>query len=373
MNRMRQVVGWMMILGSMLLSVYGLAGIAATPFATPSASVFGVVVGLLSLIAPMVATWSPRFAARIYRWLAPAGLLLVPSFREPFGYGIFGRNIQAWDPRTALTSAVVVFVGSLVVPWLFWRWAVRRHWPGVLATGSLSRFPHLLASVGSVMFIGAFLVAMLVALNLPWLPIVGDCGGRPLINEGVPFGVDFTATVLFVGPRGYRDQSLWSVVRVDHLYSESMWAMPRIVILRGGFRREDKARQYFVEGQRSHTPFGRFLPIIEPMDCGHTKPAEDAVVELRVLRDGAPKSGTRLIGQVYNGDRWRSASRTPVPGFKVSIEGPNGRVESITDSRGVYDVIDLPPGRYAIRSSTAQVAAIEAKSGDVHIANFYVP
>jgi hypothetical protein len=373
LNRMRQSVGWMMILGSTLLSVYGLVGIAATPFTTPIGALIGVIAGLFSVIAPIVATWSPRVAARIYLWIAPTDPLLVPLFHVPFGYGILGRDMARWNPQTAIATAAVVFVGSLVIPCFFWRWAVRRGWPGLLAEGPLSRFPKLFATVGFVTFIGLSLVALLLSLNFPWRPIVGDCGGGPLLSEGAPLGL-VTASVLFVGPRSYRGQSLWSVVRVDHVYSPKAWAMPNLVILRGGFRVEGIGRQYFVEGQRSYAPLGRFLPIIEPLDCGHTKPLEDAAIELRVLRDGPPKSGIRLIGQVYKGNASRSVSRTPVPGIEVSIDGPSGKIESVTDPQGVYDLVETLPGRYLIRSATAhETIEIEAKTGDVHIVNLYLP
>jgi hypothetical protein len=374
LNRMRQGVGWMMILGSTLLSVYGVAGIAANPSTTPIQALIGVIVGLFSVIAPIVAAWSPRVAARIYLWIAPAALLLVPLFHVPFGYGILGRNMPEWNPRAAVATAAIVFIGSLVAPCFFWRWAARHGWPGLLAKGPLSRRPKLAATVGFVMFISLSLVALLLSLNFPWQPLVGDCSGGPLLRQGAPLGLDFTASVLFVGPRTYHGQSLWSVVRVDHVYSPKMRAMPTLVILRGGFRIEDTARRYFVEGQRSYAPFGRFLPIIEPGACGHTKPLEGAALELRVLRDGPPKSGIRLIGQVYKGDRWRSVSRSVAPGIEVSIDGPGGKIESVTNPQGVYDVIETLPGSYTIRSAAAhETIVIEAKMGDVHIVNLYIP
>jgi len=220
----------------------------------------------------------------------------------------------------------------------------------------------------------AFFVALISALNFPWRRILADCGVGPLLNQGAPLGLDFTASVLFVGPRKDHHQSLWSVVRVDHVYSPKAWgALPNLVILRGEFRTEDLARRYFVEGQRSYAPFARVLPIIEPLDCGHTKSLEDAAVEVRVLRDGPPKSGIRLIGKVCKRDGCCSISCTPVPGIGVSIDGPDGKMELVTDPRGVYDVIKTLPGRYTIGSATAyETIETELKMGDVHIGNLYV-
>src|SRR5579871_4228894 len=99
-----------MILGSTLLSVYGVVGIASTPFPTLLGALIGIVVSLFSIIAPMVAAWSPRVAVRIYVWIAPTALLLVPLFHEPYGYGILGHTIP-WNPQTALATAAIVFCG----------------------------------------------------------------------------------------------------------------------------------------------------------------------------------------------------------------------------------------------------------------------
>jgi hypothetical protein len=70
------------------------------------------------------------------------------------------------------------------------------------------------------MFTGLSLSALLLSLTYPWRPIVGDCGGGPLVSEGVPVGLNFTASVLFVGPRSYRDRSLWSVVKAFSAFLE---------------------------------------------------------------------------------------------------------------------------------------------------------
>jgi hypothetical protein len=53
-------------------------------------------------------------------------------------------------------------------------------------------------------------------LSLPWFFPIGDCGGRPLLDDyGVPRGIDFTARLLFVGPRTYLGRSLWSLASVE--------------------------------------------------------------------------------------------------------------------------------------------------------------
>ena len=283
-DRVRQGISLLMIFGSMLLSIYALVGIAATPFTAPIGGLVGIIAGLSSVIAPIVAAWSPRIAARIYLWIAPATLLFISSFHEPFGYGLLGRDLAGWSAERAAATAAVVFTGSLVLPYFFWRWTLRHGWPALCERGPLSRRPKLAFAVGALMFTSLSAFALLLSLSYPWRPIIGDCGGGPLLSEGVPVGLDFTASVLFVGPRSYRDRSLWSVVRVDQVYSPKTWVLPHFVVLRGWFRAEDAGKQYFVECQRSYAPFGRYLPIIEPLDCGHTKPLQDAAAELRELR-----------------------------------------------------------------------------------------
>lgn len=168
---MRQGVGWMVILGSTFLGVYGLTGIAATPFATPIGTLIGIIVGPLSIIAPLTATWSPRVAARLYLGVAPTAPLLLFAFSEPFGYATLPNNVATWDSGTAVVTAAIIYVGSLVVPCFFWHWVARREWPPLLAQGRLSRRPWFAATLGSVIVISLFLVAMILSFNLPWLPV----------------------------------------------------------------------------------------------------------------------------------------------------------------------------------------------------------
>lgn len=47
-------------------------------------------------------------------------------------------------------------------------------------------------------------VAFFWSLGLPWWAPIGDCGGRPLLDErGIPYNIDFTARIVFVGPRTF--------------------------------------------------------------------------------------------------------------------------------------------------------------------------
>lgn len=177
---------------------------------------------------------------------------------------------------------------------------------------------------------------------------------------GVPFGVDFSAKIIFVGPRlpfgFFRGRSLWSVARVQERFGERSVDVPRFVIVRGYFEGTDQSREYFVESTgRSETILGHLLPVVEPFECGHTAPLQDAGALIRILRVGVPKSGSRLIGRVYRGgDKYDTRGRKPAPGSYVSLEGANGTITSIADADAVYDFVNLPPGAYTFEATVTQ-------------------
>jgi len=140
-----------------------------------------------------------------------------------------------------------------------------------------------------------------------------------------------------------------------------------LVVLRGFFKPSDRWKQYFVEGNRSRVAFTPLLPVIETHPCGHTQPRERAAVTLRILRDGPPKHGARLIGRVYKAD-----SVTPVSDMGIDIEGPSGSIYKVTEAARVYDATDLPAGHYTVRldeggasGSSSTVQAVDLKSGDI--------
>jgi hypothetical protein len=78
----------------------------------------------------------------------------------------------------------------------------------------------------------------------------------------------------------------------------------------------------------------------------------DAEVDLRVLRDGPPREGVRILGRTvrltgdYPYPRWETA-----PSMKVVIRGPVGSTSVASDEHGVYDVTGLPPGNYEVSRS----------------------
>jgi len=138
--------------------------------------------------------------------------------------------------------------------------------------------------------------------------------------------------------------SLWAVARIEERFSRLPWENANIVILRGLFKPAYKTSSYFIEGRPNRRALLSLIPVVEPVECGRSGLAGEAAVALRMVRDGLPNSGSRLIGRVVSDRTWR----LPVPGVQVSIEGPAGTIVAVTDQEGVYDAPGIPPGHYVL-------------------------
>lgn len=90
----------------------------------------------------------------------------------------------------------------------------------------------------------------------------------------------------------------------------------------------------------------------EVYGCGRSGPAEDAGDDLRFLR-ALPESAarTRISGEIarYEVEPGEGFKRVaPVVGAKVLIKGEGKTYEVTTAADGVYEIYDLPPGRYSV-------------------------
>lgn len=342
---LRKLVSWLVVLLGILLGMVVIAVVGGTHVGVhaPLAVFVAVVAGCTPVLASLVALRSPRIAGWIDLSVSPMTPFLVLLFSREFS-GIVG--------------SVVVFSGALVVPGFFWLLTSRHNWPHLLRPPGSLRGTSFNAALGSGLFGLIVIVAAFSSLFLPWWPPVGDCSGRPIFTEqGNPANIDFTARIVFVGPRSFRGWSLWSIARVEQRFG-SLPAWPsNLLLLRGFFRPADRYEHYLVEGRRSGAAITRFLPVIEPTGCGHTARLEDATVALRCLRDGLPRSGGRLIGMVHKGVR---ESEKPAAEVKVRITGPAGSSISVTDAQGIYDVTGLPPGYYTIELGAPEWHTVHA-------------
>ena len=254
MRRLRQVVSWFVVVEGILLGMLVIAVAGGFGGPTPVGIVIGMLAGLAAIVASLVAICDRRMAARIALWVSPITPLCILGFSWEFG---------------SIGWSAAIFSAAVLIPGFFWRITERREWPPLIASPLLSRQRWQVAIAG-IGLSGLLAVGASVwFLSLPWWPPVGDCFGRSFLDEhGVPRGIDFTAKIVFVGPRTCRGRSLWSIAHVEERLAGSRSKAPDLIVLRGFFQRRDQSRRFFVEGQASGGALLRFLPVIEPMPCG---------------------------------------------------------------------------------------------------------
>jgi hypothetical protein len=150
-------------------------------------------------------------------------------------------------------------------------------------------------------------------------------------------------------PRRY-----WAIAVVQKTYWGLPWWDRKLVLLtafvRGGtgFERGDT---YFIDGNRERRWLTRRLPIFE-IHCTRTVALKYADIDLRVLNDGPPKNGGRIMGYTYR--RTSSSEWKEMPSVKVGINGPTGEIVVTSDPQGFYDISGLPPGTYYVHGMDPQ-------------------
>jgi hypothetical protein len=87
--------------------------------------------------------------------------------------------------------------------------------------------------------------------------------------------------------------------------------------------------------------------------CGRTRMSPYVQDDLRYLNSLTKSSQrTRIAGEIV---RYESDAENPagtaerLPGIQVSIKGMGKEYETITDTNGIYEVLDVPPGKYSIQ------------------------
>lgn len=179
----------------------------------------------------------------------------------------------------------------------------------------------------------------------------GDCAvhppfARPLYDTQAVF----VAKIIYV-PTAWdpsKNYEPWTIGLVQRRYWGLPWWTPRLVVLGHSAPYLRKGGEYFIDADRNGGRISAIFPYLE-FRCGsRSKPLSDATVELRLLKEGPPKSGVRIIGRTVRrfgvGD-WRAAV-----GVTVTIIGPTGTISTITDGHGIYDVTGLAAGHYSIRA-----------------------
>jgi len=179
----------------------------------------------------------------------------------------------------------------------------------------------------------------------------GDCGvhppfARPLYDTQAVFVAKIVYVPVAWNPS--KNYEPWTIGLVQRRYWGLPWWTPRLVVLGHSAPYLRKGGEYFIDADRNGGRFSAIFPYLE-FRCGsRTKPLSDAPLELRLLDEGPPKSGVRIIGRTirrFGVGEWRSAVNVT-----VRITGPGGAISTITDQHGIYDVIGLPAGHYSVRS-----------------------
>jgi hypothetical protein len=139
----------------------------------------------------------------------------------------------------------------------------------------------------------------------------------------------------------------WSIALVERRYwGLPWWARKFVLIGHSGVLK--KGSQYFIDGDRSGYRIAKFLPYVD-FHCGNrTRLLSEADLETRLLKDGPPKSGDRIIGRTLR--RFGVGDWRPALGVTVRITGPEGTISTVTDQQGIYDLVGLPPGHYSVRA-----------------------
>jgi hypothetical protein len=337
MRAWQSIPGWVVLLLSMASAVWIIAVLGGTYLGVvaPFAYFSILFAGVIPLSASLMAARNYGVAARLYLCCAALAPVFIIFLSPEFG---------------GLLPATVVFSFVSVFPYLFCRIADRRTWPVLLGDPIWLRRRWFLAASGAGLFCVLFAGALVLTMFLPWWPAIGDCGQRPLFGRtelgrtGEPLSTDFIAKISMVGPRTYAGKSLWAIAHIEKRYSGPSRWFPDTFILRERLGPGDLLGDYFVEGQQSQSALGRFLPTIEAVSCGRTGPRQYAVVAERILQDGPPRSGARLIGRVH-----RAGTSAGVAGAEVAVEGSGRSIRLRTDADGVYDVVGLAPGAYVTK------------------------
>ena len=283
---------------------------------------------------------------------------------------VFGLShwTKVFLPPFGAWSALFLLCG------LFWRGTGNRGWPSLFQPRLRPLRQRAVAFVFTC--IAVLCVDLCVTLGLSALGsslFSGDCRGKPIFVHSLgPSHAVFTARIIYVGrslEARTRSTGLFhsghSAVVLDPrvgdwaigVVQERFWGLPswapRLVLLTDYIYW--KGETYFIDGSRTNGLLSQFLSIVGAgVNCSRTRPASDAVVELRALREAPSASGRRLIGYVRQPEKFVGGLVPPIPpkpavGARISLVGSIGARTVTADKSGIYQVDDLPPGDYTLQ------------------------
>ena len=292
-----------------------------------------------------------RTAGRISIWTGIALFSWLSILRAPRELFALPDSARGFGPAISLRGALLTIGLPLVSGVL---WSVGK--PAARAQ------PHALVrliTIRTIAVIAATLTCVCVAaiaMDLRSIyTLACDFVPQPLPAPRSPDAAAFTARLLHVGitwPSGVPPSELksgelrkeWTLALVTHAYWGLPWWHRKFVVIsleaRGGSLKGGET--YFVDATRSLGSVTRFLPAYEA-SCSRTRLLREAEIDLRVIRDGAPKNGARILGHTITG---YFGTPKPVPGVKVIFRGPSDWLTTKSDKDGLFDLSGVPPGEY---------------------------
>lgn len=344
---LRVIADWLVIAAGMLLGVLALSVTASRAgHQVDWLLAAGVAIpGFLLILGTAVAVlYSRKLGAMVcFVGAAVADALLVLPSAFVFTGGL------PWSETLTYSLAVLL---PACIPGAYWLITSRHGCPPVAGVPS--------RTVGRTLIeVGAFLITLYLLVGVGTIVVMGQyeplgdyiCLPTPLsVRQPSRTDAEFVAKVIFVGlpyrRANGKTYSTWAAASVQKEFWGLPWWDKRIVVLTfSGFA---NGETYFIDGWRGGGFLTLGVPVVQLKLCG-SKRISDAAVELRVLQDGPPKNGIRIIGRVVSD--YPDLHPKLVPGVRVLITGPNGTTATTTDREGIYDVQGLPPGSYTIRAT----------------------
>ena len=367
---MKEGISWAVLLLSVLGSCWWIAEVGYAPGPAFGAGWSDWVPVLCRLFIPLVCVVTSYIAARHRKWWAFLFHGAVVLLGIGFVYWSFLGKPEDWRryqgmefPGVVLSepSPLLPAIGLLIVPGVFWYVTGRFDWPTLIS----KRISVTMVSVALLCLFAATVAgATVLDLRTIWS---GECHYSlpPFTARLGPQQAVFTARILRAGKLWGPDDSQWSPGWRRYWLAASVqkqfWGLPwwdkKLVILlmsdRGGGVPPPHGEVDFVDGRRLPGSLTRFLPIYETF-CTRTGPLADSEIDLRVLRDGPPQNGVRILGQTvrvtgtYPSYRWETLTAAT-----VEIRGETGTIAVHSDEHGIYDVKGLPPGYYKVARQPA--------------------
>ncbi len=360
---MKKAISWTVVLLSVLGSCWWIAYVGTVP-----GPAFGVgwsdwIPVFRRLLLPILCLAATYIALRHRSWLASLFQATVALLGIWLAYWSIHGKPEHWrayqDMMYSLPWPLLPAICLLIVPGVFWCIRDRTNWPIIISK------PLSVGKTAALLFC-LLLATAIGAATFDFTTIwSNECHNRPqpFTKQQEPDQAVFIARILRSGKLWGPDSQIpsprryWSLAWVHkHFWGLPLWDRKLVVLI--GYTGVPKnpfprGEIDFVDGRRLPGSLTRFLPIYETF-CTRTGPLADSEIDLRVLRDGSPQNGTRIMGRtersvhVSSSSDWDTYRWETIAHAKVFIRGPAGITTVESDEHGVYDVIGLPPGHYEV-------------------------